>query len=234
MKLGIVLAALSLAATWNTGVAQAGRISGLVVVAPALSARKPRLRLYSEWGSSPAPRRSVLDSNGLGQVVIYVDSGPTGLVTGPDSARPAVALRQRDETFVPHLVTVVKGSTVAFPNDDPLFHNVFSLSSARSFDLGRYPEGESKSVRFDRAGVVQVFCHIHSDMSAIVLVLDNPFFARPDAAGRYVIDNLPPGAYRLVGWHERTKPIVRRVRVTPGETAALDFEIPRPTPPVAP
>jgi hypothetical protein len=121
----------------------------------------------------------------------------------------------------------VRGARVEFPNQDPLFHNVFSLSAARTFDLGRYPEGTSKSVVFDRAGVVQVFCHIHSDMSAIVLVLENPFFAVPDS-GRYVIAGVPAGDYRLTAWHERIRPIVHPVHVVAGETTRLDLNIPIP------
>jgi hypothetical protein len=139
-----------------------------------------------------------------------------------------LAIEQRNETFVPHVLPVLRGSTVEFPNKDPVFHNVFSLSSSRSFDLGRYPKGTSKSVRFDRPGTVQVFCHIHSDMSAVVLVLDNPFFTIPAAPGRYTINGVPAGEYRLVAWHERIKPIVRSVRVRAGQTTILDLNVPLP------
>jgi hypothetical protein len=87
---------------------------------------------------------------------------------------------------------------------------------------------------FDKSGTVQVFCHIHSDMSAIVLVLENPYFAIPNDAGRYVIDGVPPGDYTVVGWHERIKPVTRTIRVTANETAKLDFNIPIPQPDDAP
>jgi hypothetical protein len=139
-----------------------------------------------------------------------------------------LVIEQRSETFKPHVLPVLRGSTDEFSNDDPVFHNVFSLSSARSFDLGRYPKGSSKSVKFDRAGTVQVFCHIHSDMSAIVLVLDNPFFTIPAAPGQYAIDDVPAGEYRLVAWHERIKPLIQRVRVRAGETTILDLNVPLP------
>lgn len=147
----------------------------------------------------------------------------------PDDARGERAnITQRDEQFVPHVVTVLRGTTVDFPNDDEVFHNVFSLSSAKTFDLGRYPKGSSRSVVFDRSGVIQVFCHIHSDMSAVVLVLDNPFFAVPAENGRYAIEGIPPGEYTVVGWHERIKPVTRTIRIVAGETARLDFNIPIP------
>jgi hypothetical protein len=103
---------------------------------------------------------------------------------------------------VPHLVAVTVGSIVDFPNNDRTYHNVFSISDVKAFDLGRYAAGHSKSVRFDRAGIVRVFCDIHSHMSAFVLVFAHRFFAVTDADGRYRIDNVPPGAYNVVMWND--------------------------------
>src|SRR5262245_54480109 len=85
-------------------------------------------------------------------------------------------IRQENEAFVPRVVAITRGSTVEFPNGDPFFHNVFSLSSAATFDLGRYPNGKSGSWRFPKPGLVKVYCHIHSHMSASILVLDHPYF----------------------------------------------------------
>ena len=100
---------------------------------------------------------------------------------------------QRNETFVPHVLAVTAGTVVDFPNSDRIYHNVFSLSKAARFDLGRYAAGHSKSVRFDQPGIVRVFCEIHSHMNAFILVFGHPFFAMTDADGRYRIDNVPPG-----------------------------------------
>jgi hypothetical protein len=119
---------------------------------------------------------------------------------------------------------------VDFPNEDDVFHNVFSLSRAAGFDLGRYPKGTSRPWTFDKAGTVQVFCHIHSDMSAVVLVLDNPYFASPDSTGRYVIPDVPDGDYTIVAWHERIKPVRQRVHVAAGMPAVMNFNIPIPAP----
>src|SRR5437016_2379964 len=154
-------------ALWVVGaggqlVAQEGGIEGYVLLSPQLSARRPRFRLYAEYGQQVQPPAAPADTNEMANVVIYLDSVPPGAGAGalPPAGR---AIHQFNETFAPHVLAVPVGSTVQFPNDDPLFHNVFSLSRVKSFDLGRYPKGTSKSVRFDRPGVVQVFCHIHSD-----------------------------------------------------------------------
>lgn len=212
--------------------AATGRIEGTVVLAPSLSARKPRFRPYADYGPTAAPPKEVPDTNELVNVVVYLDSVPGGGELPLPSGTPT--LEQLNERFVPHVLPVLKGATVEFPNRDPVFHNVFSLSSTRTFDLGRFPRGESKSIRFSKAGLVQVFCHIHSDMNAVIMVLDNPLFAVPNLQGHYVIEGVPPGEYRVVAWHERIKPITERVRVTAGQTATLDFTIPLPAPPSQP
>ena len=199
-------------------------IEGQVVVSSALTARRPRFRIYAEPGPGavpPAPDSADVDERR--NIIVYIERVPFGTTTEP--TRPAT-LRQHDERFLPHVLPVVRGTTVAFPNDDQLFHNVFSLSRAKSFDLGRYPRGSARSVTFDRTGIVQVFCHIHSDMSAVALVLDNPYFAVPDADGRYTIPRLPPGDYTVVAWHERIRPITHRLHLEPSQVARLDFTIP--------
>ncbi len=170
----------------------------------------------------PAPDSADVDERQ--NIIVYIEQAPVG-ATEPTKA---ATLRQHDERFLPHVLPVVRGTTVAFPNDDPLFHNVFSLSRAKSFDLGRYARGSARSVTFDRSGIVQVFCHIHSDMSAVALVLDNPYFAVPDAEGRYTIPHLPPGDYTVVAWHERIRPITHRLHLEPDQVARLDFTIPLP------
>ena len=205
-----------------------GRIEGVVVLAPHLSNRKPRLRLDAAYGTPAPPRRPV---NELVNVVVYLES-----VAPPHAARPDAphTIRQIHEAFVPRVLPVLAGDSVRFPNEDPFFHNVFSLSKARSFDLGRYATGTSKSVTFDRPGVVPVFCHIHSDMRATILVLENPHYAVADSTGRFALPNVPAGEYRLVAWHERIQPAVQPVRVQPGATSTVHFEIPLPPDSTAP
>ena len=109
---------------------------------------------------------------------------------------------QRNETFIPHVLAITVGTTVDFPNSDNTYHNVFSISKAKSFDLGHYAAGRSKAVRFDRPGIVRVFCEIHSHMSAFILVFSHRYFAVTGADGRYQIGRVPPGRYTLNAWNE--------------------------------
>lgn len=200
-----------------------GRVEGRVRIGRALDRRRPSFRIYSDLGAGGGAARRK-DESQLHNVVLYLEDVPRGAMRARGAERPVV--EQRDERFAPHVLAVPAGTTVAFPNADPIFHNVFSLSGAKTFDLGRYPRGASKSVAFDRAGVVQVFCHIHNDMSAVVLVLDTPAYTSPDESGRYVLEGVPPGEYTLVAWHERATPIRRRVRVDAGGAATVDVDIP--------
>ena len=153
--------------------------------------------------------------------VVYLETAPRGAFELRDGAR--AVMDQRDETFVPHVLAVTAGSTVDFTNSDRTYHNVFSFSKGNRFDLGRYGRGKSKSVRFDRPGIVRVFCDIHSHMSAYVLVLGHRFFAVTDAEGRYSIDGVPPGAYSLVAWNDGQVRESRTVTVPETGSVEADF-----------
>ena len=155
--------------------------------------------------------------------VVYLETAPRGAFEQTESKR--ATMDQRNETFVPHVLAITSGTTVEFPNSDRIYHNVFSLSKTRSFDLGRYAVGRSKAVRFDRPGIVRVFCDIHSHMSAFILVFSHPFFSVTDAVGRYRIDDVPPGNYTLVAWNEGVSSESRVVAVTDGGSTESDFTL---------
>jgi len=121
-------------------------------------------------------------------------------------ARPvpeAFQMVTRGKMVVPHVLAIPAGSTVSFPNDDPISHNLFSLSSGNSFDLGLYRRGAGKSQRFDTPGIVNVYCNVHPNMSAVIQVVDTPYYAFADGNGNYSIADVPPGRYRLVAWNEQ-------------------------------
>jgi plastocyanin len=123
------------------------------------------------------------------------------------AARPRrVEVLQRDKRFIPHITAVPVGSTVDFPNADPVFHNAFSNFSGQPFDVGLYPPGTSRSVTFKQPGIVRVFCNIHSTMSALIAVLPSPWYAVTDGAGRFTIPSVPAGDYHLRIVHERALP----------------------------
>lgn len=166
------------------------------------------------------PSRDLPDVN---RSVVYLASAPTGAFDAPVPGRSR--MDQRNETFVPHVLAVTAGTVVDFPNSDAFYHNVFSLSKPRRFDLGRYPAGSSKSVRFDRPGIVRVFCEIHSHMNAFILVFAHPFFAVSDADGRYRIEDVPPGTYDVVAWNEGTASEPKTVTVSDRRSAELDFTV---------
>jgi plastocyanin len=124
---------------------------------------------------------------------------------GRSSARQRFKILQQHKRFEPHVLAVPAGSAVDFPNLDPFFHNVFSMFDGKRFDLGLYEAGASHNVVFDRPGVCFIFCNIHPEMSAVVVVTDSPYYAVSDKAGKFSIADVPPGRYLVSVWHERGK-----------------------------
>ena len=124
----------------------------------------------------------------------------------PESTPMHSVLRQKNKAFEPHLLVVTKGSTVDFPNLDPWFHNVFSLFNGKKFDLGLYEAGTTRTVHFDREGVSYIFCNIHPEMSAVVVVVSSPYFAVAAKKGDFSISGVPPGRYTLHVWSENALP----------------------------
>ncbi|MBI2838481.1 MAG: carboxypeptidase regulatory-like domain-containing protein [Acidobacteria bacterium] len=157
-----------------------------------------------------------------GDAVVYVETIPGRTFSPP---KDPVILDQINLTFVPHVLPIVVGTTVAFPNSDEVRHNVFSPSAARRFNLGTYPRGVTRTVVFDKAGEVVLLCNVHAEMSAFVIVLQNPHFAVTAKDGSYTINDVPAGKYVLKAYHERLKPDGKEVEVTQDKVARVDFEL---------
>jgi len=140
---------------------------------------------------------------GNSNVVVWLT--PLG---SPSPPSPVIHPRlvQKNKHFEPHLLVVPVGTVVEFPNEDPFFHNVFSLYKGKRFDLGLYEAGSSRSVRFDRPGVSFIFCNIHPEMSAVVVALETPYYGVSNQEGRVAIANIAPGRYRLQVWYELSSP----------------------------
>ena len=217
--LAVFVAGLAVAFGGSDGAAMRnGSIRGRVDLrrpAPALERRPNVADLGAARAHDPADRL---------RSVVYLETAPRGAFDQYESGR--AVMDQRNETFVPHVLAVMAGTVVDFPNSDKTFHNVFSLSKAKRFDLGRYAAGKSKSVRFDRPGLVRVFCDIHSHMNAYVLVLTHRFFDVTDAEGRFRIASVPPGNYNVVGWYEGEERTSRSVTVPAGGVVEIDLTVP--------
>jgi plastocyanin len=211
--LGICLAE---AAPGGEGTQSAGRVTGSVKLTLANSAPS-NASAYERRSVGPRPKPLPEIKN----VVIFFADTPAS-----KPAPRAASIAQKDEQFVPHVVAVTVGSPVAFPNDDPFFHNVFSLSRGATFNLGRYPSGSSRSQIFKRPGIVKVFCEIHSHMSAVVRVFDHTYFTIPADDGSFAIDDVPPGEHTLVAWHERIGERRDKVTIRPGQATTINFTLP--------
>jgi plastocyanin len=197
--------------------AAAGSIRGQVELRrePSALALRPSVGALGMAATPQAPDRR--------RSVVYLDEAPRGAFEEDDRAR--AILDQRDQAFVPYVLPITVGTTVSFPNSDRMYHNVFSFSKPKRFDLGRYEKGRSKSIRFDRPGVVRVFCEIHSHMSAYILVFAHRFFAATDGEGRYRIDNVPAGAYMVRAWNDGEVRSSATVRVPEGGVVELDLVV---------
>lgn len=213
--LAALLAAVLPGAPSAQGVAN---VRGRVSIGIPIPTRRP-----SNTYSRAAQGVTLAPVSELRNVVVYLRDAPR---TAVPSTRAEI--RQVNETFVPRAVAVTVGSEVSFPNGDPFYHNVFSLSRPRTFDLGRYPSGQTRSVRFDKPGLIKVFCQIHSHMSASVMVFEHQWFAVPDAEGRFELSDVPSGTRRLVAWHERLGETTVSVHVDTGRPLTVDFVLPVP------
>ena len=198
-------------------------VRGVVRIESKIQPRSQTINFYSRRGGPAVPPKPTAPVNELENVVLYLEevNATVPPLTRPPDEVPTI--RQVNETFIPRVLAIKTGDTVHFPNDDPFFHNVFSFSGARTFDLGRYPKNQVRSVKFDRPGIVKIFCHIHSHMNAVIRVFDHPYFSKAGSNGAFSIPQVPEGTYTLVAWHERLKPQKQVIRVRPGENASVDF-----------
>jgi plastocyanin len=162
-----------------------------------------------------------------GNVVVYLEGVPASAAATEQKA----AIRQKNLQFAPRVSVVVKGTTVDFPNEDKVFHNVFSTSRPARFDLGLYRSGSSKAVQFKQTGVVDVFCNIHPEMSSRVLVVPTTFFATTNAGGTFKIDNVPAGTYPIVAWLAYGQEKRGQVKIEPGKAATVTFDVVEGDPP---
>lgn len=161
-------------------------------------------------------------------VVVSIEGLPLESIKAQtsDAKSKKALMDQRDMKFIPRVLAVLAGTSVDFPNNDKTFHNVFSTSEAKKFDLGLYPPGKSRSVVFDKSGVVKILCNVHPNMEAFIVVNAHPYFSAADKQGSYQISAVPLGKYRLEIWHPDFETQVLPFElVREGEVLAIDVDL---------
>ena len=197
-------------------------IGGRILITKALTKKRVTLPAY-QMRSAALPLRKVEGkaANEFERLAIFLED------PGLKQADPVQAeVVQENLHFLPDFLVVPLGSTVSFPNSDPVFHNVFSLSKVREFDLGYYPAGQTRKVTFNQPGIVQVYCHLHSHMNAAILVAPNAWYTRPRSDGTFSLSEVPPGVHTVVVWHKSAGFFKRTVQLTSSGAETLDFTIP--------
>ena len=201
----------------------AGEIEGDVIIKRKLTRRTVTAAagLYQR-GPSVVPPPSVEEDPLVyerSRVVVWIDAN---LPSQPVAA----VMEQENRRFVPDLLVVPEGSTISFPNRDTIFHNVFSLSKTKTFDLGTYPKDRTRTVTLSNAGILYVNCHLHPSMSAVIVVAPNGHFTRPDAAGHFRLQDVPDGRHTVVAWHKAAGFFRQTVDLDSGRPASVSFLIP--------
>jgi len=202
-----------------------GEIRGRVVVARAPANQstimsRTIIQRYAE--RRPSHAEDMSHSRVQTPAIVYL----TGVPNSPDANRPPMVMDQRHEQFIPHVLPIVVGTTVRFRNSEEVYHNVFSLSRAKTFNLGRYPKGQYRDVVFDKPGAVSVYCDIHTHMNAFILVLPNSCFAAIDAEGYYQLRNIPAGEYEIKIWHPNWPEKTQKIVVDENGVTEVNFVLP--------
>jgi plastocyanin len=223
MRKTIKLASAVILSVAAVGALPAADIQGSVVIKHKLTKRRVTAPVSAydrgvtvELGSAPATDFLAFERS---RVAVYLE--------GQFESQPANAvLEQKNRQFVTDTLVVPAGSTVSFPNRDPIFHNVFSLSKPKTFDLGNYPKDHTRTVNFPKPGIVFVNCHLHPNMTAAIVVAPNQWCTKADAAGRFTLTDVPPGAYTVVAWHRAAGFFRQTVKVAKDHASPVEFIIP--------
>ncbi len=203
------------------GLLQGGTITGTVKARGAEEAPDGGRDAYA---SRRYKFKERLDYERLRDFVVYIDQAIPGAVFVPPKERAVI--RQKEASFLPHVLPILVGTTVEWPNLDDIYHNVFCMAETKPFDLGLYSRDQPpKHVVFDKPGQADVFCAIHTKMHCIVLVLTNPYFAVVDEQGRFSIRNVPAGTYQVRAWHERVPGQTKEITVPADGEVAVEYTL---------
>ncbi len=203
----------------------AGDITGTVRAEPKAGADENQSAARAAYASRKFKYVERVDYAAMRDFVVYLE-GKIGTNAVPTNIVKVTTSRvaQQGAVFTPHILPVLTGTQVEWPNNDEIFHNVFSISDAKNFDLDLYKGNPpEKRVLFDKTGKVDVYCSIHANMHCVVLVMENPYFAMTDTDGNYTLTNVPPGTYKLKAWHERLPADEKEIVVQPNGVVRADF-----------
>ena len=205
------------------GALPAADIQGTVVIKRKLTKRRVTAPASAYERGVTVELGAAADTDSLAfersRVAVYLE--------GQFQSQPGSAiLEQKNRQFVTDTLVVPVGSTVSFPNRDPIFHNVFSLSKPKTFDLGNYPKDHTRTVNFPKPGIVFVNCHLHPNMTAAIVVAPNQWCTKADGAGRFALTDVPSGAYTVVAWHRAAGFFRQTVKVAKDHASPVEFIIP--------
>jgi plastocyanin len=224
------LLAVAAAIVAFAGPVQAERIEGTVVIKKKLTKRRVTAQVPMYQRGPAVELNAVRDEDPLAfersRVVVYLEGRfpPEASAAQPE---PAVAkMEQMNRSFSPETLVIQAGSKVSFPNNDPIFHNVFSLSGPKTFDLGNYSKGDTRTGMFPETGIVYVNCHLHPNMTATIVVAPNRWNTQADREGRFALQDVPPGKYTIVAWHKAAGFFRQTVVVGAGRDENVEFLIP--------
>jgi plastocyanin len=209
---------------------EAANIQGTVVIKKKLTKRRvtAQVPMYErgtavdlgadEEGDPLAFERS--------RVAVYLEGRFSEASAAIADDKPMLKMEQTNRRFSPETLVIAAGAKVSFPNHDPIFHNVFSLSGPKTFDLGNYPKGDTRIVMFPEPGIVYVNCHLHPNMTATIVVAPNKWNTRVDREGQFELQDVPPGKYTIVAWHKAAGFFRQTVEVTTASDERVEFLIP--------
>lgn len=200
--------------------ADAATLSGRVTVASDPPSPPVTLSPYARRRYEPPQDPGTPGGSEDAFVYLIPMEGPA-----PAPGADPVRIYQRERTILPHVSVARVGQVVEFPNEDDIFHNLFSLSPGNRFSLGRYAPGVTETNVFETAGVVRLFCDIHAEMAGVILVVDTPWVTRVGADGRYSVTGLPAGRYRAIAWHPTSRPDTLELDLEDGTNTTRDFSL---------
>lgn len=212
---------------------QAASIEGTVVIKKKLTKRRvtAQVPIYErgtavELGADPEGDPLALERS---RVAVYLEGrlrAEAGAASAEEKLKPVFKMEQTNRRFSPETLIIQAGSKVSFPNNDPIFHNVFSLSGPKTFDLGNYPKGDTRTVMFPEPGIVYVNCHLHPNMTATIVVAPNQWNSAVDRDGQFELQDVPPGTYTIVAWHKAAGFFRHTIEVVAGRDQRVEFLIP--------